>query len=74
MTTDIDIAMAKTFAKIFFDGVSVVNSGSDRKFVDGLEYLEKRGNYVLVAEYKKLMPKRTDEDKKNKKNGDEDEE
>jgi len=47
----------KSFAKIFFDGVSAVNSGSGRQFEDGLEYLTKMGNPEIIAEYRKLMPK-----------------
>lgn len=52
----------KSFAKIFFDGVSAVNSGSGRQFEDGLEYLKKMGNPEIIAEYRKLMPKDEESD------------
>ncbi len=59
----------KIFAKIFFDGVSAVNSGSGRQYIDGLEYLEILGNGLeyletlgcsqfyqeVITEYRKLM-------------------
>jgi hypothetical protein len=47
----------KIFAKIFFDGVSSVSSGSGRQYLDGLEYLEKifGPDSDIVREYRVLI-------------------